>query len=256
MHEMAYHAGGTMTEGRSRISGARRKETPFQVDMKCRECKGHHQVSGTVELELQPILFGGGGGSVNTHEKAWSGPVNCPVTQKMFEATLMLPIPENETLGRVVITDVTHLDESPPMAADSSKSGAETAAQPARDWIDEELAEWRKTSVSTARTYATTMLTTASGAVAVYFAVLKYLGFEQHGHGPWAWVAGVPPVFFLVSAGCFAFALRPSLSYVERSEYVDFRAKRIGQMHTRSSWAGALYGIGLLLAVSVFLWLM
>jgi hypothetical protein len=66
----------------------------------------------------------------------------------------------------------------------------------------------------------------------------------------------VPPVLFLVSAGCFALALRPSMSYLERSEYVDFRAKRIRQMYKRSSWGVALYGVGLVVAVGVFLWLM
>jgi hypothetical protein len=62
-------------------------------------------------------------------------------------------------------------------------------------------------------------------------------------------------VLFIVSAGCFSYALRPSMSYIERSEYVEFRAKRIRQMHRRSSWGAALYGAGLLVAVCVFLWL-
>lgn len=212
-------------------------------------------MSGTVDLVSQPILFGGGSGhsSDKTQEYAWSGPVTCPVREQVFEATLMLPMTETEAPGRVVVTEV--VAEPQPRVAESPHPVADQVTQPARDWIDEELAEWRKSSVSTARTYATTMLTTASGAVAVYFAVLKYLGFEQLGDGPWAYVAGAPPALFLASAGCFAFSLRPSLSYLERSEYVDFRARRIGQMHTRASWGAALYGAGLLVAVGVFLWL-
>lgn len=237
------------------MRGARTRQTPFRCDVECRACKGQHEVSGTVELHIQPILFGGGSGA-KAAEYPFSYPVTCPVTQEVFEATLMLPMTETETPARVVVDEVTGVD-APPAAPDQLVTPASSPAlEPARDWIDEELAEWRKTSVANARTYATTMLTTASGAVAVYFAVLKYLGFEQQGKGPWAWVAGLPPVLFLASGACFAYALRPSMSYVERSEYVEFRAGRIRQMHQRSTWGVAAYGLGTLVAVAVFLWLL
>lgn len=243
-----------MADRRSRKAGAQAEGTLFQIEVECPVCEGHHRVSGTMELKPQPILFGGGPGSDDTHEQAWLATIDCPVMREKFEAILMLPVPETGFLGGVVIKDVTDIGETAPVVAISSELPAKTAPKPARDWVEEELAEWRKSSVSTARVYATAMLTTASGAVAVYFAVLKYLGFEQAGHGPWAWLLGLPPVLFVVSAGLFAFALRPSLVYLQRSEYVNFRAKRIRQMHARSSWGAALYGIGLLTAVGVFLW--
>lgn len=70
------------------------------------------------------------------------------------------------------------------------------------------------------------MLTTSSGAVAVYFAILKYLGWEKADLGAtFVVLTVVPPVLLLIAAVTFALALRPSLTFVERSEYAEFRAR-------------------------------
>jgi hypothetical protein len=207
-------------------------------------------VRGVAELVRQPIAFGGG--DRRGTSAAWAGPITCPREQRSFEGELLVPVEYNETIRGVRIESVTE----PGAEADATQATPLVEARAAEtpgDWVDEELKEWRKTTVGTLRTYATTMLTTSSGGVAVYFAVLKYLGWEQANFGvPLVVLTVAPPVLFLAAAGTFAVALRPSLTYVERSEYAEFRARRVEQMHRRAGIGTLLYVTGLLLAVLTF----
>jgi hypothetical protein len=226
----------------------RTRSSPFDVTVRCRVCGHDHHVRGTAELLRQPITFGGGASTAQATTSAWAGPVTCPREQRSFEGELRIPCDYNESVRGVQIASVTdeHADGAAPAAATEP-------AEPPGDWVDEELKEWRRTTVATQRTYATTMLTTSSGGVAVYFAVLKYLGWEQADLGTSLVVLSIaPPVLFFAAAGSFALALRPSLTFVERSEYAEFRARRVGQMHRRASIGTAFYAAALLLAVVTF----
>lgn len=237
----------------------RTRSSPFHIRIRCRVCGEDHFVHGVAELLRQPISFGGGrqaAGSVTT--AGWAGPITCPRKQEVFEGELSIPAEYNESVRRVQIESVTDASEDTPQtmspSGEADPPSDALAAQAVGDWVDEELKEWRKTTVATQRTYATTMLTASSAGVAVYFAVLKYLGWEQADFGtPLVVLTVAPPILLLAAAVAFALALRPSLTYVERSEYAEFRALRIGQMHARATAGTVLYVTALLLAVVTFI---
>jgi hypothetical protein len=206
---------------------------------------------GVAELVRQRIAFGGGGDQPDDAPTGapWRVTLTCPRQERPFEGSVLIPAHYDESVSRVEVEAVTDaaVDGRP-----LSTAGA--VAPPAADWVDEELKEWRKNTVATQRAFATTMLTTSSGGVAIYFAVLKYLGWEQANFSaPLVVLTVLPPALFLLAAMAFALALRPSLSYVDRDEYAEFRAHRIGEIHGRVTAGTVLYVAALLLAIAVFL---
>jgi hypothetical protein len=206
---------------------------------------------GVAELVRQRIAFGGGGDGPDDALTGapWSVTLMCPRLERPFEGSVLIPAHYDESVSWVevhAVTDAT-LDGPPPPTSDE-------VAPPAANWVDEELKEWRKNTVATQRAFATTMLTTSSGGVAIYFAVLKYLDWEQANFSaPLVVLTVLPPVLFLLAAMAFALALRPSLSYVDRDEYAEFRARRIGEIRGRVTAGTVLYVAALLLATTVFL---
>jgi hypothetical protein len=174
----------------------------------------------------------------------------------------------------LVISDIAAAPHAPPSAASATPAFAESAPLSAAtgaaileapadpvlsraDWIEEELKEWRKATVPTLRSFATTMLTTSSGGVAVYFAVLKYLGWEKAQFGT-ALVALTlaPPVLLFAAAVTFALVLRPSLSMVEKADYAEFRARRVAQMHRRATLGFFFYAGAILIAGITFVFVL
>ena len=226
------------------------RATTFDTVFSCASCGGQHRASGSVELRRQPILFGGGGGGVET-ETPWAGPVTCPRTNVATECHLFVAVEDGEYVRRLVVEQVLDSDGEPP--AGPAGSGKPAVPQPLapQDWITEDLAEWRKNSVATARTYSTTMLTTSSGAVAVYFSVLKYLGFDKINRS-WGWLTILPPVLFLGAAAIFAMSMFPALTYVRAQDYAVFRARRINQMHRRATIGTSLYILSVLGSLIIF----
>lgn len=242
----------------------RTRSSSFELSVKCRVCGGEHTVRGTAELLRQPIVFGGGAVTRPTAStQAWTMPLNCPLEQRTFEAELLIPTEYNESVQQVQIVTIRdtadgHADEPQPapVPASAKAPGEEPLHEngpPRDDWIDEELKDWRKLTVPTLRSFATTMLTTSSGGVAVYFAVLKYLGWEQARFGTALVALSVtPPVLLFAAAVAFALALRPSLAIVERNDYAEFRARRIVQMQQRATLGIVCYAGALLLALVTF----
>jgi len=93
------------------------------------------------------------------------------------------------------------------------------------------------------------MLTTATGAVPVYFAVLKYLGADAVGGSWFSRIGALPPLLFLAAAIVFALALRPRFASVKQADFADFRTARLRQLN-RDILAGlALFATGVLLAI-------
>ncbi|THA23365.1 hypothetical protein [Streptomyces sp. A1547] len=93
---------------------------------------------------------------------------------------------------------------------------------------DNERAEWRKGSRSTALDFCRTMLTTSSGAIAVYTAVLKYVGFEKVTQSVNGQLSVLPMVLFLSAATAFAVALVPTLGTVtDENSFREFRDRRL-----------------------------
>jgi len=226
----------------------------FEVTVRCRICSGEHTVRGTAEFLRQPIVFGGGPNSKAAATVAtWTAPITCPRQQRSFEGELLIPSEYNESVQRVQISSVADASGTSTASAQPTADAGSAPSTSAGDWIDEELKDWRKTTVPTLRSFATTMLTTSSGAVAVYFAVLKYLGWEKAHFGT-ALVALTitPPVLLFGAAATFALALRPSLAVVERIDYAEFRAQRIAEMYRRVTIGIVLYASALLLALVSF----
>jgi hypothetical protein len=233
----------------------RTRSTTFDVGIQCRVCGRGHLVHGVAELLRQPISFGGGQQAGRATTAGWAGPITCPREQKSFEGELPIPAEYNESVRGVQIEWVKDADPGQVAApAEAGPTAQAPAVQASGDWVDEELKEWRKTTVATQRTYATTMLTTSSGAVAVYFAVLKYLGWEQANFETALVVLTVaPPVLLFCAAVAFALARRPSHTFVAPSEYAAFRARRVDEMHRRATTGTVLYVAALLLAVVIFI---
>lgn len=225
---------------------ARARDVPFELTIRCSACGREHVVIGIAELLRQAISFGGP--EVQASTAAWAGPATCPREERPFECELLIPANYNESVRKVHITSVADI------TSDSGNIPAEPAEDhAARDWIDDELMDWRKNTIATQRSYATIMLTTSSGAVGVYFAIVKYLGWEKvDPSAAFVVLTLAPAVLLLLAAATFALALRPSLTFVERSEYAVFRARRVEQMHRRASIGTTLYASALLLAVLTF----
>jgi len=95
------------------------------------------------------------------------------------------------------------------------------------------------------------MLTAATGAIPVYFAVLKYLGSEAAYTSWFARIAALPPILFLVAAVMFALALRPRFALVPLAAFAEFRATRLRQLNALMLTGLALFATAILLAIAL-----
>jgi hypothetical protein len=133
----------------------------------------------------------------------------------------------------------------------SVEQAREKAHEP--DWRSSELAEWIKGSIVSERDFCKTMLSIASGAIPVYFAVLKYLGVE---HAPGGWqVLSVVPLFILFAAiVAFSAPLRPVGRTIRNIEdFTGFRQRRLEQIDFGITIGMVLFASALLWAVVVWL---
>ncbi len=138
---------------------------------------------------------------------------------------------------------------------DPSQQHAVEAAAPAAKpapAADAEFTAWAASSRATAVDYCKTMLTTATGSIPVYFAVLRYLGYDKATHGFVAAAGIVPPVLFLVAAVMFVLALRPRLRAVTSEDFGAFRAERLVFLNRMLVAGLAVYGLGVALAIVFF----
>jgi hypothetical protein len=225
-----------------------RRTLPVESPVQCTVCGGWHVLHGVAELVRQPIAFGGSHPEEAPPGAPWKLTLTCPRDERPFEASLLIPAHYNESVKRLEVEQVTDVPAEglPPLTVAA-------VARPAADWVDEELQDLRRNTVARQRAFATTMLTTSSGGVAVYFAVLKYLGWEQANlSAPLLAITVLPPALFLLATMAFALALRPSLSLVDREGYAEFRARRIAQIQSRIMAGTALYVSALFLAIVVF----
>jgi hypothetical protein len=120
--------------------------------------------------------------------------------------------------------------------------------------LDLEYSDWLKSSRTIALDFCKTMLTAASAAIGVYFAVLKYLGTETVTRSKASWLSIGPPVLFLASVAFFALGLRPRLAPVRRDEFEDYRARRLTTINIFLTIGLALFVAGLIFAFVSFVW--
>lgn len=209
----------------------------------------------TAVLSEKPaaVVFGGG-----LERRASAIPrtqsLKCPRRNRLFDAELLIPAGLGEEVDSVEIETIAAEAPADGQAQAGESQAEPTTTEPQRDWVADELAEWRKSSAATLRTYATTMLTTSSGGVPVYFAVLKYLGWEQADFGAGLVAVSVlPPALLFLAALAFTLALRPSLSTnLEPQDYLSLRNHRLTQMYQRASIGTLLFGSALVIAIAVF----
>jgi len=189
----------------------------------CPHCGGRHVFSVLVRVrgagaEAVPLFGGPSGGTTLAF--------TCPNTHKIISASVPNPS-EGDIIG----------------PADPDQADAEPEP------TEQEYADWIKASRATAVDFCKTMLTTATGAVPVYFAVLKYLGADAVSGSWFSRIGAVPPLLFLAAAIVFALALRPRFASVKQADFADFRTARLRQLN-RDILAGlALFAAGVLLAI-------
>jgi hypothetical protein len=136
-----------------------------------------------------------------------------------------------------------------PLAAKVNKS---SPMDDARGWLAEELAERVKTSEDTARDFCKTMISVCTGAIPVFFAVLKYLGRGQATPGWWA-VNIIPPLLLLGATTVFTLGLRPVLTSLKNvNEFPYARETRLRQMNRFIDVAMLLFLSGVAAAIAVW----
>lgn len=181
------------------------------------------------------VLFGGSGSS--GQQIAFI----CPQTGKIISA--FVPHPAD---GEIVGPD----DGSSAIEAQAPTENVPLAP------TDADYTEWIKQSRTIALDFCKTMLTASISAVPVYFAVLKYLGFERSNGSAAAQLVIVPPFLFLGAVVMFALALRPNFSRVAADSFEAFRAARLSQLNRLMLGGMATFVIGVLCAISVSLLLL
>ena len=202
----------------------------------CPHCGLHHDFAVLVRRRAPEapaaVLFGGSGSS--GQQIAFT----CPQTGKIISA--FVPDPAD---GEIVGPD----DGSLAIHAQVPPANAPPAS------TDADYIEWIKQSRAIALDFCKTMLTAATGAVPVYFAVLKYLGFERSSGAAAAQLAIVPPFLFLGAVVLFALALRPNFARVAAESFEAFRAARLSQLNRFMLGGLATFVIGVLCAIAVAL---
>jgi hypothetical protein len=198
---------------------------------KCPHCQQSHVFQVLVRARVTAApgtpLFGGG-------RPATTLAFTCPVTRRIISEPVP-DLPEGEVVG------IDSTDRSTTVAP----SGSGAAASP----VDLEFAEWIKASRTTALDFCKSMLAASTGAVPVYFAVLKYLGTETAKASWFSIIAAAPPLLFLAAAIVFALALRPRYGVVKRDNFEEFRRMRLEQLNRSMLTGLVLFSSALLIAI-------
>lgn len=167
--------------------------------------------------------------------RTWSVTFRCPVKDLPFSEEV--PVRVGADMRILSVT---------------SESADAASAPPTGDWRDTELAEWIKTSSSTARDFGRTMITSGLAAIPVYFAILKSLGFETVRGGGLRVLAVAPPFLLLTSLFAFVLTLRPVFQRVDRDTLASLREQRLAAMNRWITVGVALFGVAVFGAVVVF----
>jgi|SRR5262245_15697743 len=221
----------------------------------CPHCGQRHDYA--VELKPAPLVFGGGSDEARIA-------VRCPATGKPFQTTIA--ILASEEFVRVITrspadspkqqpqageADPQQLGTAPVGAAGSGSAQPSDKAGSAAD--SDEYTEWVKSSRNTGLDFGKTMLTASSGAVAVYFAVLNYLGTSKISKSISGILGALPPILFLASTAVFAAALRPRLAPLTRRHFQSFKDDRLRQLNRLLLIGTALFVVALAVALSVYI---
>src|SRR5579872_6582531 len=164
----------------------------LRLPVDCPRCHGKHIASVAALVVPQPLFFGGPADAPSR----WTLGLSCPIVGRAFDADIALPVDEGVQVRRVDVISVDPVPD-PALPVGDGNQPPTTATDPsAAAWLTAEFDEWRKSSGLTLRGFAASMLSTSTGAVAVYFAILKYAGLERISGG-WRVLTIGPAVLFL-----------------------------------------------------------
>jgi len=182
----------------------------------------------------------------------------CPNTHKTFVDSVAIPQIKDAQIEDVsVIPDIVTSPTHPPTGTDSPTSGS-TDDKGSDSVITDEFKAWVSGSAQTARDYSKTMISTATGAVAVFYAVLTFLGIGG-GKAPLSSIPGypllgvLPPIAFLASAIVFVAAFQPHTKLINNIEdFITFRNQRLQHVDTLIAIGTVLFLSGVALAIAAY----
>jgi hypothetical protein len=186
----------------------------YSVDS-CPRCKMNHEYVLKVIIsapEDKVHIFGGPEQKIEGKSEIL---LECPNKRESFTRQIQNPS-DGEIVGLATPEDI---------------SAAAYTPLDASSLVDNDFAEWIKNSPSRATDFCKTMITLSTGAVAVYFAVQNYLGFEKIGDTVLGKIGILPPVLFLVSALFFVLGLHPQSDLISRTEFLAWRAQVLTRMN-------------------------
>ncbi len=194
-----------------------------------------------------PVLMFAGVGQADA--TAWDVLFDCPTSNRPYTQRVELP----DDLGTVTGAS-SQLQHSRDDQESSAKAIANNQSGD-QDATDTEYSDWIKNSAATARDFGKTMVATASGSVPIYFAVLKYLGFDRVGQA-WNQLTVIPPFLLLASVILFALALRPSLLDVTREQFQEVRRRRLQRLNKYILAGTFLFCVSMIASTTLFAVLM
>lgn len=199
----------------------------------CPQCGARHDYA--IELRQGPLMFGG------SADQRVVTTADCPTTGQLFETTIT--VPASDDFVRIVKPS-----ESGAHSAAATDSAVAAPAQPQGGEYD----DWLRASRDRGIDFGKTMLTASSGAVAVYFAVLNYLGSSHAARSVTGALSVAPPVLFLAATAAFALALKPHLAPVPRERFSAFRDERLRHLDRWMQSGLALFIAALVVALVVY----
>jgi hypothetical protein len=129
-------------------------------------------------------------------------------------------------------------------------------AQPQADLpIDEEqeFVAWKQTSRDVAYRYCSTMQTTSSAAIPVYFVILAYVGHAKVSQTVFGILTLLPPGLLLASLVVFSLAQRPRLARSTQSSFIKIREDRLRRLDRSITAGNTLFVLGTA-AASILFW--
>jgi hypothetical protein len=226
----------------------------WAASVDCDKCDQQHRVDLSVTYRARGdlgLVFAGPESDKGAVVQ-WAIKFECPTTHAMAGATVQVPIDRKHQVDHVVAHVEGEPDDQPLATSRAAPAEPPEEASPPA-WVGQELERLRGASLETGRGFGSTMIVASTTAIGVYFAVLKYLGFENIG-GPLKGVTVVPPILLLVSAAVFAAAIRPVLSAPESlGEFESYWRKRLRTMNLLIVIAMVLFLIGMGVSIPIFL---
>jgi len=193
----------------------------------CPKCNKAHpfKLKGLVKqkMEEKVPMFGGTGVTEGTVRKSEILFI-CPDTKEKFSYQVPEPV-DIEIIGLASEADIAmaiNLISAPSL-------------------IKSEFEEWAKKSRDTALDFSKTMLSASTASIPVYFAVLKYIGFQKIGRMALSKFAILPPMLFLIAAILYVLALCPRHELVAPSDFNAFRKRRLERLNQFIIYGTAIF---------------